>query len=105
MEPVERQDDALADARPAHLTADYDRRADVLYVRVGDARPAEVEERPDGVLLRFALDDDAPCGVTVMGLHKNRWFEHRADLARSVASFLGEPEDVAARAIADALNG
>ena len=104
MESAKRHDEALADASLARVTADYDRNADVLYVHLGAARPADVEERPEGVLLRFALDDDAPCGVTVMGLRKNGWCGRRADLAVMIASFLGTPEDAAARAIADALD-
>jgi|GEM_PF-1816856 len=103
MEPAKPHDEALADASAARMTADYDRNADVLYVHLGAGRPADVEERPEGVLLRFALDDDAPCGVTVMGVRKNGWLGRRSDLAALVADFLGESEDSIAAAITAAL--
>jgi hypothetical protein len=103
MEPAKRHNDYLADAGSVRLTADYDRNADVLYVHLGAARPAEAEERPAGVLMRFGLDDDAPCGVTVMGVRKNGWLGRRSDLAALVADFLGESEDSIAAAITAAL--
>ena len=34
--------------------ADYDADSDVLYLHVGEPRPAEGEETPEGHLLRFA---------------------------------------------------
>jgi hypothetical protein len=73
----------------APLTADYDQDADVLYVLAGEPRPAEGEDLPGGIIRRFALDDAAPCGVTVIGYHRNRWNRKPRELAKIVAAHLG----------------
>jgi hypothetical protein len=73
----------------AQMTADYDQRADVLYVLVGDPRPAEGEDLQGGIVRRYALDDAAPCGVTVIGYHRNRWHRRPRQLAKIVAEHFG----------------
>jgi hypothetical protein len=72
----------------AQLTADYDQDADVLYVLVGEPRAAEGEDLPGGIVRRYALDDAAPCGVTVIGYHRNRWNRKPRELAKIVAAHL-----------------
>jgi hypothetical protein len=72
----------------AQMTADYDQHADVLYVLVGEPRPAEGEDLPGGIVRRYALDDAAPCGVTVIGYHRNRWHRKPRALAKIVAEHL-----------------
>jgi hypothetical protein len=54
-------------------TVDYDRMADVLYVSLGKPIPDEGEDRPRGIILRFAMKDNIPSGVTVVGFHHNKW--------------------------------
>ena len=90
----------------AQVTADYDRNADVLYVFMGEPRPAEGEDLADGIVRRYALDDASPCGVTIIGYHRNRWHRKPRKLARIVADHLGADIEritslVAAAAAAD----
>ena len=73
----------------AQMTADYDQDADVLYVMVGDPRPAEGEDLPGEIVRRYALDDAASCGITVIGYHRNRWDRKPRRLAKIVAEHLG----------------
>ena len=72
----------------ARMTADYDRDADVLYVRVGEPRPAEGEDLPGEIVRRYALDDASACGVTIIGDHRNRWHRKPRKLARILAEHL-----------------
>jgi len=71
------------------LSVDYDRDGDVLYVAIGKPRPAEGEDRHGGVVYRYAMDDNAPCGVTIVGFRRNGWHEKLGDLAKVVADQLG----------------
>jgi hypothetical protein len=88
---------AVRKHRGVKVSVDYDRDVDVLYVAIGKPRPAEGEDRPRGVVYRYAMDDDAPCGVTIVGFRRNGWHEKLGELARFVAAQLGaEPEQVAA---------
>jgi hypothetical protein len=73
----------------AQMTADYDQDADVLYVLVGEPRAAEGEDLPGGIIRRYALDDATPCGVTVVGYHRNHWNRKPRELAKIVAEHLG----------------
>jgi hypothetical protein len=73
----------------AQMTADYDQDADVLYVLVGEPRAGEGEDLPGGIVRRYALDDATPCGVTVIGYHRNRWNRKPRELAQIVAEHLG----------------
>ena len=66
----------VAARRVAHappLTADYDRDADVLYVAVEPIVAAEGEDAPRGVVLRYSIAKNVPCGITVIGYKRNRW--------------------------------
>ncbi len=53
---------------------DYDNEADVLYLSVGEPRPAVGVDIGDGVVLRYDEDIQEVVGLTVIGL--------RAKLAR-----------------------
>jgi hypothetical protein len=75
------------------LTVDYDRRNDVLYVVDGRPRPGEGEDISGGIVLRYAVDDNSPCGVTVIGYRRNRWPKKPRELAEVIADHLGEDVD------------
>lgn len=55
------------------VSADYDSTADVLYVALEPLRPAEGEDGSMGIVYRYAIDNDAPTGVTVIGYRANHW--------------------------------
>lgn len=71
------------------LTVDYDRRDDVLYVLNGKPRPAEGEDLPGGIVRRYALDDNSPCGVTIIGYRRNQWPQRPREIAEVIADHLG----------------
>ena len=79
-------------AKAPRLTVDYDRRNDVLYVLDGKPRPAEGEDLPGGIVRRYALDDNSPCGVTIIGYRHNHWPKKVRELAEIIADHL--PPDV-----------
>ena len=66
------------------IDAAYDRHADVLYIALGRPRPDYGEE---GIIWRFAEVDDAPCGVTVLGL-REIWTGREGRLAGKIGAFL-----------------
>ena len=80
------------------IRADYDRHADVLYVALDEPRPAISEEGRDGLIYRFAMDDDRPCGVTVLGF-KDTWFGRERDLAERIGTFLKSEAECVQQAI------
>lgn len=90
---------ALKKDRPATVTADYDRHADVLYIARGRRVPAEGEGLPGGVELDFALADGSPCGATVIGFWRNGWSERLDELA----SIIGKHLSIDAKRIATAI--
>ena len=71
------------------LTVDYDRRDDVLYVLNGKPRPAEGEDLPGGIVRRYAIDDNSPCGVTIIGYRRNQWPQKPREIAEVIADHLG----------------
>jgi hypothetical protein len=75
-------------SKAPQLTADYDHNVDILYVVNGEPRPAEGEDLPNGIVYRYALDDNSPCGVTIIGYRANRWHEKPRDLAEIIADHL-----------------
>jgi hypothetical protein len=75
------------------LTADYDTNADVLYVSDGRPRPAEGEDLLGGIVRRYALDDNSPCGVTIIGYRRNQWPKKVRELAETIADHLGADVD------------
>jgi hypothetical protein len=55
------------------IKAEFDRRADVLYLSLGQPRPDEGEDKDQGIVLRFGVPDDKPSGVTVVGYVEFGW--------------------------------
>jgi hypothetical protein len=52
---------------------DFDHASDVVYVSLGEPVPDEGEDRPGGIILRYALRDNSPSGVTIVGFARNGW--------------------------------
>ncbi len=75
------------------LTVDYDRSEDVLYVVNGEPRPAEGEDLPGGIVRRYALDDNSPCGVTIIGYRRNQWPKKPREISEVIADHLGADVD------------
>ena len=72
----------------------YDTDADVLYLALGSPVPASTDEDDDGLLVRYALDDGHPCGVTVLGYRG--WRKNLNKLSQLVGGHLHvRPLDVA----------
>lgn len=69
----------------------YDTHADVLYVAVGEFVPADTDEDERGLLLRFALSDGHPCGVTVLDFKGDHWPDRIGELSEVMASHLHVP--------------
>jgi hypothetical protein len=74
--------------RTPRLMADYDRHADVLYLTLGQPVSDEGEDRPRGIVLRFAVKNDTPSGVTVIGFSRNNWPSHVLELSSIVSQHL-----------------
>ena len=70
------------------ITVRYDTDADVLYLALGRPVPAETDEDDDGLLVRYALDDGHPCGVTVLGFASGGWNHDLDRLSRIVGKHL-----------------
>ncbi|HUC18685.1 MAG TPA: hypothetical protein VMA37_13465 [Acetobacteraceae bacterium] len=79
--------------RQGEFQADYDSRGDVLYVSRGNPRASESERHDRGVLLRYAFDNGAASGVTIIGYHKNGWGGDLSELAQIVVNHLGGNRD------------
>jgi len=78
-------------AMRSDLALRYDKNADVLYVLRGEPVPAETDEDELGLLLRFALSDGHPCGVTILDFHRDNWSKRVRELSNAVASHLHVP--------------
>lgn len=72
------------------LSVDYDDEADTLYLSLGEPRPAVGEVDDKGVILRYALDNEDHCGVTVPWFKE--WADEREDLASRISTFLSVPK-------------
>lgn len=64
--------------RPKEVTWDYDEEADVLYLSLGEPRPALGIDVGDGVVLRYDETARQVVGLTLIGL--------RARLLRELAA-------------------
>lgn len=64
----------------------YDAHADVLYVLLGSPVPAETDEDDNGLLLRYAISDGHPCGVTILDFKRDHWDQRVPELSSAVAS-------------------
>ena len=73
------------------LSIDYDRTTDVLYLSIGEPRPALTVEDRDGLLIRKDIKSGQPIGVTILNYESR--FRRLTDVAwlRS----LGLPADLA----------
>jgi uncharacterized protein YuzE len=58
--------------KPAAITWDYDEEADVLYISVGDPRPAGGVDIGEGVVLRYDETQKEVVGLTLIGLRARR---------------------------------
>jgi uncharacterized protein YuzE len=54
--------------KPAAITWDYDEDADVLYISVGEPRPAVGVDIGEGVILRYDEAHKEVTGLTLIGL-------------------------------------
>ena len=54
--------------RTSTLAWDYDEEADVLYLSIGEPRPAEGIDIGEGVILRYDQDRSEVVGLTLVGL-------------------------------------
>jgi uncharacterized protein YuzE len=61
------------------LDVDYDQEADVLYVAIGQPRPADTYDAPHGLLVRKDPQTREVVGVTV--LHYDHSFKKLRDLS------------------------
>ena len=77
----------------------YDESADVLYISKSEPVPAVTDEGEDGLLLRYSVENEEPCGVTVVSFHK-LWSGHTGDLAEKVSTFLNISRELAERSLA-----
>ncbi len=64
--------------KPTTLNWDYDEEADVLYLSIGEPRPAVGVDAGDGIVLRYDETRKELVGLTLIGL--------RARLLESLAS-------------------
>jgi hypothetical protein len=62
----------MRDVATEKLDVNHDPKGDVLYVSIGTPRPSYCEEPETGVLFRYAFDDGAFTGVTVLAF-RQRW--------------------------------
>jgi Protein of unknown function (DUF2283) len=86
------------------ITAKYDRHSDVLYIALDEPRPAVAEEGAEGLVYRFGMSDDRPCGVTVLS-YRTLWTGRDAELAERIAAFLRtRTEDVRAAISSEAIH-
>lgn len=77
------------------LVVNYDRHGDVLYISAGPPRPAEGEDYDNGIVLRYSMDGDIPCGVTAIGFKAYRWLDKLPEFVRIVSKHLSvAPRDV-----------
>ncbi len=54
--------------KPANITWDYDEEADVLYLSVGEPRPAVGMDIGEGVVIRYDEARKEVVGLTLIGL-------------------------------------
>ena len=57
-------------AKPAVITGDYNAEADVLYLSIGDPKPAVGVDVGDGVILLYDEAHKEVVGITFIGLRE-----------------------------------
>ena len=81
-----------------HLTATYDRRADVLYITTRPGAPARSKHGHYGLVLRYDLESGEPIGVTVVDFAE--FWRHRTEqLIDEIAAHLQAPREAAYDAV------
>lgn len=86
------------------IRADYDLRADVLYVTLGPPIECEGDGLDKGIELDYSVSDGKPCGTTVIGFRRNGWQRNMPELARVISQHVHIPEPVISAAIRGAVN-
>jgi len=81
--------EALKKVDLQRVSADYDREADVMYLRFGDDLPGFGDDGDDDIILRFADADGAPSGATIIGYAALGWHDRNDRLAEIVSRHLG----------------
>ena len=56
--------------RPAALIWEYDEEADVLYLSIGEARPAVGLDVGEGIIIRYDEAQKEVVGLTLLGLRE-----------------------------------
>jgi uncharacterized protein YuzE len=56
--------------KPGAITWEYDEEADVLYLSIGEPRPALGIDAGEGLVLRYDEDKREVVGLTVLGLRE-----------------------------------
>ncbi|MGQ9626251.1 MAG: DUF2283 domain-containing protein [Anaerolineae bacterium] len=54
--------------RPTAITWEYDEEADVLYLSIGEPRPAVGLDLGEGVIVRYDETEEEVVGLTLIGL-------------------------------------
>ncbi len=54
--------------KPASISWDYDEEADVLYLSVGEPRPAVSVDLGEGIVARYDQEQNEVVGLTLLGL-------------------------------------
>jgi len=82
---VVRRDAVRILERPAAISWDYDEEADVLYLSIGEPRPAVGIDIGEGVILRYDEEGKEVVGITLIGLRasllKNLTESHQSSQA------------------------
>jgi len=86
------------DVTTGGVKSDYDAESDVLYLYKGEPQSALTEASGEGLLLRYAISDNTPCGVTVLS-YKKSWQDYHDLLVQKVSEFLGVGKAAAERAV------
>jgi hypothetical protein len=79
---------ALTAPEIADVTGDFDTESDVLYLSLGQPVPSYSEERPEGIVFRWAYADKRPSGVTVIGYRAHHWRVRIKELSELAAAHL-----------------
>ena len=82
------------------VSADYDRQADVMYLRFGDEQPGFGDDGDDDIILRFADADGAPTGATIIGYAELGWPDRKDRLSEIVSRHLGVRPSEVSKALA-----
>lgn len=85
------------------LIFNYDKHSDVLYIILGEPKRAFTED-VNGFLLRFAEEDEQPCGITILDFAKRFLFAPAPPLIEIISVHLCKPFDQVDAQLSTALN-